>query len=179
MKINESELSREMDAISDSKGASSFEDFWMFLAFAMVLVAFVLMGYVSYLRSIEIDHVRKIVDLKGEILDLKEKLKEEPEAVENAINVYVHKDAETGKVYLTIDDDDTRLSYKELPGAINSREFKENSTVVFFVHAPGEYTYEEVFNVNIVLKSSDVLGDRAVKKVVGNAFDPSLFNKQQ
>jgi len=176
MKISESELNREMAAIGDSGEASSFEDFWMFLSFAMVLVAFVLMGYVSYLKSIEIDNVKKIVELEGKLSDVKDELKDD-EALESAIDILVHKGADD-KVYLTIDDDkDSRFSYKELAGVINSRKFEKNSTVLFYVHAPGNYTYEEVFQVNILLKSTDVLGDRAVKKVVANTLDPRLLNK--
>ena len=42
------------------RGASSTEDFWMFFSFAMILLVFVLMNYVSYLYSMVVNPPEQI-----------------------------------------------------------------------------------------------------------------------
>jgi hypothetical protein len=41
----------------DGDGASSNEDFWMFFAFAQLILVFVLMGFVNYLGTLETETV--------------------------------------------------------------------------------------------------------------------------
>lgn len=168
MKIRESELAHEQELMSSTAGVSSFEDFWMFLSFAMVLVAFVLMGYVSYLKSIKIDNVDKFVT--EEDLNKKEDKSDIPP--EDIINVGVNKH-KNGSVYFTIDDDlETKLDYGQLAGKLNLKiRGKERNENVFVIHAPGNYLYQEVMNVAYLIKGSEIIGD---SKIVRLAYEEVL-----
>jgi biopolymer transport protein ExbD len=168
MKIRESELSQEQVLMSSTAGVSSFEDFWMFLSFAMVLISFVLMGYVSYLKSVKVDNVERFVT--EENLNNQEDNSEIPP--EDIINVGVnrHKD---GSVYFTIDDDlKTKLEYERLAEKLNLKiRDKERNENVFVIHAPGNYLYQDVMKVAFLIKGSEIKGD---SKTVRLAYEEVL-----
>lgn len=158
MKINESELKHELEFMHEASTTSSFEDFWMFLSFAMVLVAFVLMGYISYLKKLEVDTVKKYAEKQ-----IKDHQKpQDTETHENDINIYLHKD-ENG-IYLTVDEDnETRIGYDQLATIINSKLKNIKGNKVFFnIYSPGEYYYEDVMKVCFIITSPDITVGREI-----------------
>jgi biopolymer transport protein ExbD len=167
MKINESELAHEQGLMSSTAGVSSFEDFWMFLSFAMVLVSFVLMGYVSYLKSIKIDNVDKFVTEE----DLNKKEDKSDISPEDTINVGVNKHKD-GSVYFTIDDElEAILDHRRLAEKINIKIKDKERKNVFVIHAPGNYLYQDVMNVAYLIKGSKIIGD---SKIVRLAYEEVL-----
>ncbi|MDP7397299.1 MAG: hypothetical protein QGF67_01390 [Lentisphaeria bacterium] len=122
------------------RGASSTEDFWMFFSFAMILLVFVLMNYVSYLYSMVVNPPEQIatVDIS---------------AVADAdvadIRIYVRHDS--GDVYFTFaDDEHARLDAVALAAGLRRRLSLVDSEkdVRVFVHAPGEILYQHVFDAS-------------------------------
>ncbi|MFV1974918.1 MAG: hypothetical protein ACC651_04180, partial [Candidatus Scalindua sp.] len=169
MKINESELNHELELMHDASGPSSFEDFWMFLSFAMLLVAFVLMGYISYLNKLEVDTVKKQINNKEQIQD--QQKPPDADIPENNINIYLRQD-ENG-IYLTIGEDmETKFDFEQLPTAINSalKEVK-GSTAFFNVYSPGEYFYEDVMKVCFIITSPDVSNRNIIKKTLNLVYE--------
>ncbi|MCP5007141.1 MAG: hypothetical protein GY941_24840 [Planctomycetes bacterium] len=169
MKINESELNHELEFMHEASAASSFEDFWMFLSFAMLLIAFVLMGYISYLKKLEVDAVKKQVTAKEQIQDQQK----QPDSImpDSNINIYLRKD-ENG-IYLTIGEDmETKFDYEDLAAAINS-EIKDvkGGTIFFNVYSPGEYFYEYVMKVCFIVKGPDVSNKNNIRKALNLVFE--------
>ena len=166
MKIEENELSHELELAQEPGGVSSFEDFWMFISFAMMVIVFALMGYVNYLNRLSVNTVKII-----EPSTSSENLQTEAPS-EKIITIYVHKN-EDG-VYLAIDEDSEKgIGYDVLAEEINKKSKDiEGDTVVFDIEAPGEYSYEDIMRVGVVLKSSEVLGpeimgnDKVIKKKI-------------
>lgn len=169
MKINECELNQELGFMHEASGPSSFEDFWMFFSFAMVLVAFVLMGYISYLNKLEVDAVKKYVNDKEQIAD--QQKPQDADTPENNINIYLRQD-ENG-IYLTIDEDmETKLDYHQLATVINSKLKDIKGNRVFFnVYSPGEYYYEDVIKVCFIINSPDVIVDGQTIKALNLVYE--------
>ena len=172
MKINESELNNELDLMHESSGPSSFEDFWMFLSFAMLLVAFVLMGYVSYLNKLEVDSVKKQTSNKEQTQD--QQKPSDADIPESNINIYLRED-ESG-IYLTIGEDmETKLDFSQLATAINSglKDIKGNK-VFYNVYSPGKYYYEDVMKVCFIINSPDIFGQNEIKKSLNLVYEEEL-----
>jgi len=169
MKINESELNHELKFMHEAGGPSSFEDFWMILSFAMLLVAFVLMGYISYLNKLEVDAVKKQINNKEQIQD--QQKPPDADTPENNINIYLRQD-ENG-IYLTMGEDmETKFSFEQLATAINS-ELKDvkGGTVFFNVYSPGEYFYEDVMKVCFIIYSPDVSNRNNITKTLNLVYE--------
>jgi len=170
MKISESELIHEQEFMEDAGGVSSFEDFWMFLAFAMVLIVFILMGFVSYLNKLQIDTIKS-----------HERTASEPTGTnaeqipENIVDIYVRKDGDG--VYYTVNRDmETKYrSTDQIAEAVNSRSEKlVSDTVVFNIYAPGDYYYEDVMRAAFTVDSQDVLSGREIEKVLNMVYEEDM-----
>lgn len=173
MKINESELNHELDLMSESSGASSFEDFWMFLSFAMLLIVFVLMGYVSYLNKLEVDSVKRHTSNKEQAA-AEQKESTDADIPENNINIYLRQDK--NEIYLTIGEDmETKFNFEQLPAAINS-ELKDikGETAFFNVYSPGEYYYEDVMKVCFIINSPEISGRDGIKKTLNLVYEEEI-----
>lgn len=170
MKINESELNHELGLMHEASGPSSFEDFWMFLSFAMLLVAFVLMGYISYLNKLEVDAVKKYISNKEQMRD--QQKPSDVDIPENNINIYLRQD-EGGIIYLTIGEDmETKIDFSQLATALNFRlKDVKGDTVFFNVYSPGEYYYEDVMKVCFIINSPDVSGHKEIKKSLNLVYE--------
>lgn len=174
MKINENELNHELVLMNESSGPSSFEDFWMFLSFAMVLVAFVLMGYVSYLKKLEVDAVKKYISKQDQAQMPEQQVSSDPEAPENNFNIYLRED-ENGIYLTTGDDKETKVDFEELTETINSGLIDFSGNTVFFnVYSPGKYYYEDVMKVCFIINSPDVIGNDSIRKTLNLVYEEEV-----
>jgi hypothetical protein len=158
MKIDENELSHELDLAQETDGVSSFEDFWMFISFAMMVIVFVLMGYVNYLNTRDVKAIKKTRPSTSS----EGSQSEAPAA--KTIDIYVRKNNDV--FYFTIGEDtEEGISYIDLAEAIhkNAKDI-EGDKVVFNIYAPTEYSYGDVMKLYFFLESPEVFGTEIMGK---------------
>ena len=135
------------------RGASSTEDFWMFFSFAMILLVFVLMNYVSYLYSMVVNPPDQIATI--DVADV---------ADADVVDVRIYVRHDSRGVYFTFaDDEHARLDAVALAAGLRRRVSLVDSEkdIRVFVHAPGEVLYQHVFDASF---SAWQLDDAAVTR---------------
>ena len=139
----------------------------MFLSFAMVWVTFVLMGYVSYLRKLEVDTVKRITELEGELGGRAQLI-----PPENTVDIYLH--GSVNDISLTINDDiKSKYSHEELAELLNGMAVNfKSGAVEFNIHAPGELYHKYVVETLAIIQETVVLDNR-FKKKLNLVYDPN------
>jgi biopolymer transport protein ExbD len=127
---------------SGGRNASSTEDFWMFFSFAMLLLVFVLMNYVSYLYSMVVK--APVAAPQHAAVHDADVTAEEPTHLD--IRVYV-KPAGAGVTYTFADDTNAGVPIAGLSQALQERLTSRGTRPArVFVHAPGDVRYQHVFD---------------------------------
>lgn len=167
MKIDEQELSRELEFMNESGGASSYEEFWMFTFLKMVLIIFVLMGYITYLQKLDVDTVKKYIKSNG----APQQREKSTEIAEDIIDIYLRE--EQGGIYLTMGKDmDAKFNYDQLAEALSMRLGSlKGDTVIFNIYSPGKYYYKDVMDVCFIIDNPSVMGKSGVKRKLNLIYE--------
>ena len=170
MKIDDQELSRELEFMNESSSVSSFEDFWMFFSFAMVLVVFVLMGYISYLKKLDVESVKKYIKLNEEL----QQREKSPVIAEDIIDIYLRE--EQGGIYLTMGKNmDAKFNYDQLAEALSMRlEGIKGDAVIFNIYSPGKYYYKDVMDVCFIIDSPSVMGKSHARRKLNLIYEEEV-----
>ena len=121
---------------TDGDGASSNEDFWMFFAFAQLILVFVLMGFVNYLGTLETEAVSPD--------SVQAELPSTDTTQERELSIHVIAETETTQYRLNGDGRSVGLA--DLSALLIAALPHYGDSPVVNVVASGDVLYRDVFN---------------------------------
>jgi hypothetical protein len=121
---------------TDGDGASSNEDFWMFFAFAQLILVFVLMGFVNYLGTLETEAVSPDTT--------QTELPASGTTQERELSIHVL--TETGAALYRLNGDGAPVGLANLSSLLIAALPQYGSAPIVNVVASGDVIYRDVFN---------------------------------
>lgn len=146
MQTMEPDWWNQIETLPEPQGASSSEDFWMFFAFALLMLVFVLTSYVNYLHALDVRAVSPRDPVPLEQV-------RSPAPRRQPLDVTVRRDGDT--VAYGIDGGARDLDLDGLRAALAERLAADrHDTQIVNVHASGDVLYRHVFDAAYVARTA-------------------------